>query len=76
MESDEGKRLFHTYINSYVRSMIPRRAWTRRDIIDGEYEDQYTCNPPAVGMLIISLIEVISTFETILSYGAPFEGIS
>lgn len=29
------------------------------DAIDyGEYEDEYTCNPPAVCMIIVSIIEV------------------
>lgn len=30
-----------------------------QDVVDmGEYEDEYTCNPPAVCMIIVSIIEV------------------
>ncbi|XP_046682833.1 rhomboid-related protein 2 [Homalodisca vitripennis] len=77
VESDEGKRLFSRYINSYVRTVIPRRTWTRHDIIDGEYEDQYTCSPPALGLLIISIIEIafflydVAVTHTLMSTNGP-----
>uniref|UniRef100_A0A1B6LK46 EF-hand domain-containing protein n=2 Tax=Graphocephala atropunctata TaxID=36148 RepID=A0A1B6LK46_9HEMI len=77
VKSDEGRHLFSHYMNSYVRKVIPRRTWTRQDIIDGEYEDQYTCNPPAVGMLIISIIEMgfflydVAVTHTLMSTDGP-----
>lgn len=49
--------IFGHYISRYIQLIIPRRPATTE--IDGVYEDQYTCYPPAVGMIIISLIEII-----------------
>ena len=61
----------HTYVR---KTIVPRRppptvqratdttdysVQHAMDAIDyGEYEDEYTCNPPAVCMIIVSLIEV------------------
>jgi hypothetical protein len=28
------------------------------DVVDGEYEEQYSCYPPPIAMLIVALIEV------------------
>lgn len=54
------QHVFGHYVNRYVQMVVPRR---RPDgdttATDGQYEDEYSCYPPAVGMIIISLIEVI-----------------
>lgn len=40
--------------------IVPRRRETVvPDSVDGLYEDEYTCCPPPVGMIIISLIEIL-----------------
>jgi len=37
---------------------LPRLRTAGLDRIDGDYEDEYSCNPPALCMIIVSLIEV------------------
>lgn len=37
--------------------LVPHRADVTQP--DGLYEDQYSCFPPPVGMVIISLVEII-----------------
>ena len=49
--------VFGHYVNRYIQMVVPRRPAPTE--IDGLYEEQYTCYPPAVGMLVISIIEVI-----------------
>ncbi|XP_034235832.1 rhomboid-related protein 2-like [Thrips palmi] len=40
------------------------------DNIDaGEYEDEYTCNPPAVCMIIVSIIEIIAFLYDVVETG-------
>ncbi|XP_019875758.2 rhomboid-related protein 2 [Aethina tumida] len=51
--------LFGHYFTRYVNWMVPRREDSSRTVTDGEYEDEYNCYPPAVGMIIISLVEII-----------------
>lgn len=59
--------IFGNFIQRYVHSMIPQRpSRTLRqtsvgssDYPDGLYEDEYSCRPPAVAMIIISIIEII-----------------
>ncbi|EZA49680.1 rhomboid-related protein 3-like isoform X3 [Ooceraea biroi] len=59
--------IFGHLVQRYVHSVIPQRP-TRAmrqtsvgssDYPDGLYEDEYSCRPPAVAMIIISLIEII-----------------
>lgn len=49
--------LFGHYVNRYIQMVVPRRRGVTEP--DGAYDDQYTCYPPAVGMIFISLIEII-----------------
>lgn len=60
VESKEGRIVMDSVFRRYIKSTIPPRKSrkTRHDLTDGEYEDEYTCNPPAVCMLIVSIIEV------------------
>ncbi|XP_072745583.1 rhomboid-related protein 2 isoform X3 [Anoplolepis gracilipes] len=59
--------IFGHLVQRYVHSMIPQRPTrTMRqtsvgssDYPDGLYEDEYSCRPPAVAMIIISIIEII-----------------
>jgi rhomboid-related protein 1/2/3 len=50
---------FGHYVTRYVQLVVPRRPTTATTEIDGLYEEQYSCYPPAVGMIILSLIEII-----------------
>ncbi|XP_070161080.1 rhomboid-related protein 2 isoform X4 [Polyergus mexicanus] len=59
--------IFGHLVQRYVHSMIPQRPTrTMRqtsggssDYPDGLYEDEYSCRPPAIAMIIISIIEII-----------------
>ncbi|CAH1163123.1 unnamed protein product [Phaedon cochleariae] len=51
--------VFGHYINRYINWIIPRRQHPSRTVTDGLYEEEYSCYPPAVGMIILSLIQVI-----------------
>jgi len=57
------KSLTINFFNKYIHyTIVPRglpRLRTRGlDHTDGDYEDEYSCNPPALCMVIVSLIEV------------------
>lgn len=43
----------------YVNYLIPRRHDRTLTQVDGKYEDQYKCCPPPLGMILISIIEVV-----------------
>ncbi|CAH1382697.1 hypothetical protein MTP99_006680 [Tenebrio molitor] len=56
------KDIFGRYVTKYVNFIVPRKKLGSYDVPDGQeqlYEDQYTCWPPRVGMIIISIIELI-----------------
>ncbi|KAL6436015.1 hypothetical protein ACFW04_005675 [Cataglyphis niger] len=61
------QNIFGHLVQRYVHSMIPQRpSRTMRqtsvgssDYPDGLYEDEYSCRPPAIAMIIISIIEII-----------------
>lgn len=52
--------LFSKYIHYTIVPRGPPRLRTAGvDRTDGDYEDEYSCNPPALCMVIVSLIEVL-----------------
>ncbi|KAL0114006.1 hypothetical protein PUN28_011370 [Cardiocondyla obscurior] len=59
--------IFGHIVQRYVHSMIPQRpsralrqtSVGSSDYPDGLYEEEYSCRPPAVAMIIISIIEII-----------------
>ncbi|XP_015114485.1 rhomboid-related protein 2 isoform X2 [Diachasma alloeum] len=59
--------VFGHFINRYVHTMVPCRptlstqlsARISADFPDGQYEEEYSCRPPPVAMIIISIIEII-----------------
>ncbi|XP_076750073.1 rhomboid-4 isoform X1 [Xylocopa sonorina] len=56
--------VFGHLVQRYVHSMVPQRPSTFQvarssDITDGQYEEEYTCKPPALAMIIISILEII-----------------
>ncbi|XP_059048187.1 rhomboid-related protein 2 isoform X2 [Achroia grisella] len=70
MHNPDLKNIFGHFVARYVHSIIPQRnpvdttdTWTgfrpvpTRDS-DGTYEEQYTCWPPAVCMIFISIVEI------------------
>ena len=61
--------VFGHFVQKYVSTMVPGRPssidsikmsrYTKSsDLPDGVYEDEYSCNPPALAMIIMSLIEI------------------
>ncbi|XP_071447141.1 rhomboid-related protein 2 [Hetaerina americana] len=61
------------YFNKYIHYTVPRRrrpaiqpttyglqAGLSPDELDGLYEEEYSCNPPAVCMLLVSCIEIVT----------------
>uniref|UniRef100_A0A1B6EF39 EF-hand domain-containing protein n=2 Tax=Clastoptera arizonana TaxID=38151 RepID=A0A1B6EF39_9HEMI len=74
VESDEAKSFFRSYLQQYVRNTVVSRRprVVIADSIDGEYEDEYTCWPPAIGMLLISLVEIVFFFyDAFLGASSP-----
>ncbi|XP_011871468.1 PREDICTED: protein rhomboid isoform X3 [Vollenhovia emeryi] len=59
--------IFGHIVQRYVHSVIPQRptrairqtSMGSSDYPDGLYEEEYSCRPPAVAMIIISIIEII-----------------
>ncbi|XP_053989597.1 rhomboid-related protein 3 isoform X1 [Hylaeus volcanicus] len=53
--------VFGHLVQRYVHSMIPQRPCSvqRRDYTDGQYEEEYSCKPPPLAMIIISMLEII-----------------
>lgn len=43
----------------YINWIIPRKRPPSETVTDGKYEEEYTCYPPAVGMIIFSLLQII-----------------
>ena len=76
--------VFGHFMQKYVHSMVPCRPcasgslqMTRQssDLPDGIYEEEYTCNPPAVAMIIISVIEIILfLYDTVAHNAVAVEG--
>uniref|UniRef100_A0A2S2QA75 rhomboid protease n=2 Tax=Sipha flava TaxID=143950 RepID=A0A2S2QA75_9HEMI len=63
-EEPIAHNLTANFVNKYIHyTIVPRGLPKLRtagvDLTDGDYEDEYSCNPPALCMIIISLIEVL-----------------
>ena len=68
----------------YVHSLVPTRpsmsgslrsARYSSDLPDGQYEEEYSCHPPAVAMIIISILEIILyLYDTISNRGPSVDG--
>lgn len=59
LNNPEFEFAFGRYMNRFIQMTIPPRRPLTETVTDGIYEEEYTCYPPAVGMIIISLIEII-----------------
>nr|CAD7195826.1 unnamed protein product [Timema douglasi] len=64
VHSEENQGLFSKSLNRYVKSVVPnKRRFTRGgDTQDGSglYEEQYSCLPPRLLMITISILEIAS----------------
>ncbi|KAK0183062.1 hypothetical protein PV327_001137 [Microctonus hyperodae] len=67
--------VFGHFLTRYINTMVPQRPTlstqqsTRfsADLTDGQYEEEYSCRPPAIAMIIISIIEVIVFLYDVIS---------
>ncbi|CAH0402905.1 unnamed protein product [Chilo suppressalis] len=57
MHHPDLKAVFGHFVARYVHSIIPHRDPV--DTTDGTYEEEYSCWPPAVCMILISLVEIV-----------------
>ncbi|XP_058807042.1 rhomboid-related protein 2 isoform X2 [Phymastichus coffea] len=66
--------VFGNFVQRYVHSMVPCRPCTI-DSLDGVYEEEYSCNPPPVAMIIISVLEIILfLYDTMAHNAVAVEG--
>ncbi|XP_041972359.1 rhomboid-related protein 2-like isoform X2 [Aricia agestis] len=71
MHNPQLKYVFGHFVARYVHSIIPNRnpvdttdRWTGFQAVpttatDGTYEEEYTCWPPAICMILISIVEIV-----------------
>ncbi|XP_026740286.1 rhomboid-related protein 2 isoform X2 [Trichoplusia ni] len=71
MHNPDLKAVFGHFVARYVHSIIPQRGpvdttgpWTGFRAVsttdrDGTYEEEYSCWPPAICMILISLVEIV-----------------
>ena len=75
IQEPEVRNMFGQGLQNYVRkTIVPRRppptVLRAMDTTDyGEYEDEYTCNPPAVCMIIVSILEIIAYLYDVIETG-------
>lgn len=75
IQEPEVRSMFGQGLQTFVRkTIVPRRppqtVLRATDTTDyGEYEDEYTCNPPAVCMIIVSIIEIIAFLYDVTQTG-------
>ncbi|KAJ3651114.1 hypothetical protein Zmor_017172 [Zophobas morio] len=56
------RSIFGRYVTKYVNFVVPRKklgVWDDEPDLQTLYEDEYSCCPPRLGMIIISVIEII-----------------
>ncbi|GFG28877.1 hypothetical protein Cfor_06254 [Coptotermes formosanus] len=57
-------------LNRYVRTAVVQRKVTADEVdLAGDYEREYSCYPPTVSMILISMIEVIAFLWDIIDEG-------
>lgn len=76
--------VFGHYVQRFVHCMVPgRRLATQTsqtsgyssDMIDGVYEEEYSCSPPAIAMVIISILEIsLFLYDAIAHKALSVEG--
>lgn len=78
--------VFGQYVQKYVHCMVPGRrcasgsmpmTMKSRDFTDGLYEEEYSCSPPAIAMVIISMVEIaLYLWDTVYAGEDPLYGPS
>ncbi|XP_031828897.1 rhomboid-4 isoform X2 [Nomia melanderi] len=71
--------VFGHLVQRYVHSMVPQRPTVflapSSDYPDGQYEEEYTCKPPAIAMIIISILEItLFLYDVITHRSISIEG--
>ncbi|XP_033331615.1 rhomboid-4 isoform X1 [Megalopta genalis] len=71
--------VFGHLVQRYVHSMVPQRPsafqTASSDYTDGQYEEEYTCKPPALAMIIISVLEItLFLYDVIAHKSLSVEG--
>ncbi|XP_076661123.1 rhomboid-4 isoform X2 [Halictus rubicundus] len=71
--------VFGHLVQRYVHSMVPQRPTVFQtpssDYPDGQYEEEYTCKPPALAMIIISVLEItLFLYDVIAHKSLSVEG--
>lgn len=71
--------VFGHLVQRYVQSMVPQRPTIIQarttDFTDGQYEEEYTCKPPALAMVIISALEItLFLYDVIAHKSLSVEG--
>lgn len=74
MSSGRSKNYFQKVLLQYMKHVIPPSTRRSLDLTDGEYEDQYTCEPPAICMLLVSIVEISLFCYDLLLRGYSFNG--
>lgn len=66
--------VFGHLVHRYVHSMVPQRPTAAQysarssDFPDGQYEEEYSCRPPAIAMIIISILEIILFLYDVIAH--------
>ncbi|XP_065201670.1 rhomboid-related protein 3 isoform X1 [Planococcus citri] len=77
VESPHAQPLLKVSLQRYIQTFVPRQRRVQ-EAVDGSYEQEYTCDPPALTMVICSIIEIFFyMYDTIvaanpLATNAPF----
>ncbi|XP_076181889.1 rhomboid-4 isoform X2 [Ptiloglossa arizonensis] len=71
--------VFGHFVQRYLHSMVPQRPTVLQlrssDYTDGQYEEEYTCKPPALAMIIISILEItLFLYDAIAHKSLSVEG--
>lgn len=58
VESAQTKPWLQASLQSYIRTFVPHHFQRSHEAVDGSYEQEYTCDPPAVTMILFSVLMV------------------
>lgn len=72
--------VFGHFLTRYVHRMVPQRPClatqsSSADFTDGQYEEEYSCRPPAIAMILISIIEIaLFMYDVFENKPSPVQG--
>ncbi|XP_059470077.1 rhomboid-related protein 2 [Neocloeon triangulifer] len=65
--------VFSKLLTGYVHNLVaPRGGKVWHDVPDGQYEEEYSCYPLPIAMLIVALIEMILFLVDVISTGDSY----